>query len=138
MDDFEPEQVARQVKPLRDLLDLRTKLSDLRAACKATRSWSGCSRKCSATGQDGAVKRELREQDGVEGVAWPIGKQRKPPRQAAARHNRPTKSLLDQIVSRGPSGKDDSAGKRGRGPDLAVRRPGAGGQMTVTLRISRR
>jgi len=29
MDDFEPENVARQVKPLRDLLDLRTRLSDL-------------------------------------------------------------------------------------------------------------
>jgi type VI secretion system protein ImpB len=32
MDDFEPEQVARQVRPLRELLDLRTKLSDLRGA----------------------------------------------------------------------------------------------------------
>ena len=30
LDDFDPEQVARQVKPLSDLLDLRTKLSDLR------------------------------------------------------------------------------------------------------------
>ncbi|HML18793.1 MAG TPA: type VI secretion system contractile sheath small subunit [Bryobacteraceae bacterium] len=30
MDDFEPEAVAKQVKPLKDLLDLRTKLSDLR------------------------------------------------------------------------------------------------------------
>lgn len=29
MDDFEPEQVARRVEPLRELLDLRTKLSDL-------------------------------------------------------------------------------------------------------------
>jgi type VI secretion system protein ImpB len=29
MEDFEPEQVARRVAPLRDLLDLRTKLSDL-------------------------------------------------------------------------------------------------------------
>jgi type VI secretion system protein ImpB len=29
LDDFEPEQVARRVKPLRDLLELRTKLSDL-------------------------------------------------------------------------------------------------------------
>lgn len=29
MDDFEPEQVARRVKPLKELLDLRTKLSDL-------------------------------------------------------------------------------------------------------------
>jgi type VI secretion system protein ImpB len=30
LDDFDPEQVARQVKPLRELLELRTKLSDLR------------------------------------------------------------------------------------------------------------
>ena len=30
MEDFEPEQVARQIEPLRELLDLRTKLSDLR------------------------------------------------------------------------------------------------------------
>jgi type VI secretion system protein ImpB len=30
MDDFSPENVARQVKPLRELLDLRTRLSDLR------------------------------------------------------------------------------------------------------------
>jgi type VI secretion system protein ImpB len=30
MDDFSPENVVRQVKPLRDLMDLRTKLSDLR------------------------------------------------------------------------------------------------------------
>src|ERR1700685_816290 len=29
MEDFEPEQVARRVKPLRELLELRTKLSDL-------------------------------------------------------------------------------------------------------------
>jgi type VI secretion system protein ImpB len=29
MDDFEPEHVARRVGPLRELLDLRTKLSDL-------------------------------------------------------------------------------------------------------------
>jgi type VI secretion system protein ImpB len=30
LQDFEPDQVARQVKPLKELLDLRTKLSDLR------------------------------------------------------------------------------------------------------------
>jgi type VI secretion system protein ImpB len=30
MDDFEPDNVAKQVKPLKELLDLRTKLSDLR------------------------------------------------------------------------------------------------------------
>src|ERR1039457_1655724 len=32
LEDFEPEQVARQVKPLRDLLELRTKLADLRGS----------------------------------------------------------------------------------------------------------
>jgi type VI secretion system protein ImpB len=32
MDDFEPAAVARQIKPLGDLLDLRTKLSDLRGS----------------------------------------------------------------------------------------------------------
>ncbi|HEY6945446.1 MAG TPA: type VI secretion system contractile sheath small subunit [Candidatus Acidoferrum sp.] len=32
MDDFEPTAVAKQVKPLKELLDLRTKLSDLRGA----------------------------------------------------------------------------------------------------------
>lgn len=30
LEDFEPEQVARQVRPLRELLDLRAKLNDLR------------------------------------------------------------------------------------------------------------
>jgi type VI secretion system protein ImpB len=32
MDDFGPENIARQVKPLRELLELRTKLSDLRGS----------------------------------------------------------------------------------------------------------
>ncbi|MGI8988152.1 MAG: type VI secretion system contractile sheath small subunit [Chthoniobacterales bacterium] len=32
MDDFSPENVARQVKPLKELLDLRTRLSDLRGS----------------------------------------------------------------------------------------------------------
>ncbi len=32
LDDFEPENVVKQVKPLRELLDLRTKLSDLRGS----------------------------------------------------------------------------------------------------------
>jgi len=30
LEDFEPEQVARQLKPLRELLDLRTRLNDLK------------------------------------------------------------------------------------------------------------
>jgi len=32
LEDFEPTQVARQVKPLKELLDLRTRLSDLRGS----------------------------------------------------------------------------------------------------------
>ncbi len=32
IEDFEPEQVAKQVKPLKELLDLRTKLADLRGS----------------------------------------------------------------------------------------------------------
>ena len=32
LEDFEPEQVARQVKPLKQMLELRTKLSDLRGS----------------------------------------------------------------------------------------------------------
>lgn len=32
LEDFEPEQVAKQVKPLRELLELRTKLADLRGS----------------------------------------------------------------------------------------------------------
>ena len=32
MEDFEPEQVARQIKPLKEMLDLRTRLSDLRGS----------------------------------------------------------------------------------------------------------
>ena len=32
MDDFEPESVVRQIKPLAELMDLRTKLSNLRAS----------------------------------------------------------------------------------------------------------
>lgn len=32
LEDFEPDNVAKQVKPLKELLDLRTKLSDLRGS----------------------------------------------------------------------------------------------------------
>src|SRR5262249_33105211 len=35
LDDFEPTNVAKQVKPLKELLDLRTKLSDLRGALQS-------------------------------------------------------------------------------------------------------
>ena len=39
MEDFEPANVARQVKPLKELLDLRTRLADFAEVCRATTSW---------------------------------------------------------------------------------------------------
>jgi type VI secretion system protein ImpB len=38
MDDFEPENVARNVKPLKELLDLRTRLADLQGSLQAMTS----------------------------------------------------------------------------------------------------
>ncbi len=37
LEDFEPAKVARQIKPLKELLDLRTKLSDLRGTLAGQR-----------------------------------------------------------------------------------------------------
>ena len=48
MDDFEPESVVRQVKPLSELMDLRTKLSNLRASLQGQRQAGG-----SAAGRGG-------------------------------------------------------------------------------------
>jgi len=38
LEDFEPEQVARQIKPLRELLDLRTRLADLRGSLQTNQT----------------------------------------------------------------------------------------------------
>lgn len=38
LEDFEPEQVARQVKPLRELLELRSKLADLRGSLQTNQT----------------------------------------------------------------------------------------------------
>ena len=42
LEDFEPEQVAKQVKPLKELLDLRERLAICAAACRATTSSKNC------------------------------------------------------------------------------------------------
>ena len=41
LEDFEPANVARQVKPLKELLDLRTRLSDLRGSSAGQRQARG-------------------------------------------------------------------------------------------------
>lgn len=38
LEDFEPEQVARQIKPLRELLELRTRLADLRGSLQTNQT----------------------------------------------------------------------------------------------------
>jgi type VI secretion system protein ImpB len=38
LDDFEPEHVARQIKPLAELLDLRTRLADLRGSLQTNQT----------------------------------------------------------------------------------------------------
>lgn len=38
LEDFEPQNVARQVKPLKELLDLRTKLADLRGTLQTSQA----------------------------------------------------------------------------------------------------
>jgi len=49
MDDFEPTQVAKQIKPLNDLMELRTKLSDLRGSLQGNDNWTTCYRPPCAT-----------------------------------------------------------------------------------------
>lgn len=41
MEDFQPDQVARQVEPLKKLLDLRTQLADLRGSMAANEALTG-------------------------------------------------------------------------------------------------
>ena len=41
LEDFDPDKVARQVKPLRELLDLRTRLSDLRGSLQGNDKLEG-------------------------------------------------------------------------------------------------
>src|SRR4051794_26659780 len=38
LSDFEPEQVAKQIKPLRELLDLRSRLADLRSTLQTNQT----------------------------------------------------------------------------------------------------
>jgi len=40
--DFEPAQVARQVEPLRELLEKRILIGEIRSLLTGTRSWRSC------------------------------------------------------------------------------------------------
>ena len=66
MDDFSPEAVARQVKPLKELLDLRTKLADLRGTLQGNDKLEEI---LQATLGDEAKMAKLKEELGGQGGA---------------------------------------------------------------------
>ncbi|HKV51466.1 MAG TPA: type VI secretion system contractile sheath small subunit [Gemmatimonadaceae bacterium] len=64
LDDFSPDAVARQVKPLKELLDLRTKLSDLRGTLQGNEKLDDI---LQATLGDEDKMKKLRAELGTEG-----------------------------------------------------------------------
>ncbi len=66
LDDFSPDQVARQVKPLRELLELRTKLADLRGNLQGNDKLDEV---LQATLQDAEKMKKLKEEVGSDGGA---------------------------------------------------------------------
>jgi type VI secretion system protein ImpB len=64
LDDFSPENVARQVKPLRELLDLRTKLADLRGTLQGNDKLEEV---LQSTLRDADKMKKLQEEVGAKG-----------------------------------------------------------------------
>ena len=64
LDDFSPDQVARQVKPLRDMLELRTKLADLRGSLQGNDKLDEI---LQATLNDEGKRKMLQSEIGTEG-----------------------------------------------------------------------
>jgi type VI secretion system protein ImpB len=64
LDDFAPENVARQVKPLRELLDLRTKLADLRGTLQGNDKLEEV---LQSTLRDADKMKKLQDEFGVKG-----------------------------------------------------------------------
>lgn len=64
MDDFSPDAVARQVKPLREMLELRTQLADLRGALQTNERLDEV---LQATMSDEAKMKQLGAELGTEG-----------------------------------------------------------------------
>ena len=97
MDDFEPENVARQVKPLKELLDLRTRLSDLRGSLQGNDKLDELL--LEAVGNTEKLEK-LKGEMGKEAIQWLKHK----PHAAPARTEQvQDKGLLDQIVERDAS-----------------------------------
>jgi len=68
LDDFEPEQVARQVKPLRELLELRTRLNDLKGTLQTNEKLDEALLEAvSKTEKLNKLKSEVGEKEGSNG-----------------------------------------------------------------------
>ena len=112
MDDFSPEAVAQQVKPLKELLDLRTKLADLRGTLQGNDKLDEILQ--ATLGDEDKMKR-------AEGRSWALREADNG--QSARRRRRPATAqstelgLLDQIVEDGRVGGKDAAAKE-RGKDM--------------------
>jgi len=64
LDDFDPENVARQVKPIRELLELRTRLADLRGTLQTNDKLEELLMK---TAKDPAAMEKLKNEIGMGG-----------------------------------------------------------------------
>jgi hypothetical protein len=109
MDDFSPDAVARQVKPLRELLELRTQLADLRGSLQTNDKLDEV---LQATLGDAAKMDKLKAELGLggEGPMAEAQTARGRPRRTPRREG----SLLDQIVDEGRLGRDADAKARGK------------------------
>ena len=65
LDDFAPENVARQVKPLRELLELRTKLADLRGTLQGNEKLDDILKE--TVGNEDKLKKLKAEMEGSNG-----------------------------------------------------------------------
>ena len=113
MDDFEPEKVARQVKPLRELLELRTRLSDLKGALQTNDKL------------DEVLLDAVSNTEKLNKLRSELGTKKKGRRGAMANEAKAAatpqtteqvgeKSLLDQIVETGRVGTDAATRERGK------------------------
>ena len=111
LEDFEPQNVARQVKPLKELLDLRTRLSDLRGSLQGNDKLEELLlESVGNTEKLGKLKEEM----GRKGrrFQWLRVRARKLP--AAAGEQVQEKSLLDTIVEEGRFGVEPASRERGK------------------------
>ena len=125
LDDFEPEQVARQVKPLRELLELRTKLADLRGSLQGNEKLDDVLLDAVSNTEKMA---KLRARAGPGEGRAQMSDAKKAAASAAPAEQKVELNLLDQIVEEGRFGRESGGGRARQGPGKGIRGPGAAGR----------